>query len=146
MICAYITSLKRTWDPHYSINAALWSDWPLHTSGASPRIQACDTRPLLLVWGGWGLGTRLRNPSAPPHPPRWNPDLHCSYILCTYIRYSCVHKTHVSPTLKLMEVQLYSAPNYHTMELSMWDGHIFSGLDSLPNSDSFDNSILNECI
>jgi len=26
---------------------------------ASPRIWTCDTRPLLLAWAGWGLGTRL---------------------------------------------------------------------------------------
>ena len=31
------------------INAALRSDWPLHTCGASPWIWTCDTRPLLLV-------------------------------------------------------------------------------------------------
>ena len=27
--------------------------------GISPRIQACDTRPLLLAWAGWGLSMRL---------------------------------------------------------------------------------------
>ena len=45
------------------IYAALRFDWPLHTSGASPRIWTCDNRPLLLTWAGWGLGTR---PSIPP--------------------------------------------------------------------------------
>ena len=34
-------------------------DWLLHVSGASPRIWTCDTRPLLLAWARWGLGTRL---------------------------------------------------------------------------------------
>ena len=41
------------------INTALRFDWPLQASGASPRIRTCDTRPLLLAWAGWGLGTRL---------------------------------------------------------------------------------------
>ena len=29
--------------------------------GINPRIQACDTRPLLPVWAGWGLSMRLVN-------------------------------------------------------------------------------------
>ena len=29
------------------------------STSASPRIQACDTRPLLLTRAGWGLGMRL---------------------------------------------------------------------------------------
>ena len=33
-------------------------DWPLHASGASPRIWVSDIRLLLLAWAGWGLGMR----------------------------------------------------------------------------------------
>ena len=40
------------------INVALQFHWLLYASVAIPRIQACDTRPLLLVRAGWGLGMR----------------------------------------------------------------------------------------
>ena len=39
-------------------HSAIW----LYPSGASPRIWTCHTRPLLLVWAGWGPGTRLGEP------------------------------------------------------------------------------------
>ena len=41
------------------INATLRFDWPLHASGASPRIWTCDTRLLLLAvnWVGSGHET-----------------------------------------------------------------------------------------
>ena len=43
-------------------NATLQFHWSLHASGASPSIWICDMGPLLLMWAGWGLLTRLENP------------------------------------------------------------------------------------
>ena len=43
-------------------NATLQFHWSLHASGASPSIWICDMGPLLLMWAGWGLVTRLENP------------------------------------------------------------------------------------
>ena len=45
--------------PFLPINASLQFDWLLYTSRTSPRIWTHDTRPHLLAWAGWGLGTRL---------------------------------------------------------------------------------------
>ena len=36
-------------------NAALGFHWPLHSSGASPRVWSCNTRPLLHEWTGMRL-------------------------------------------------------------------------------------------
>ena len=66
------------------INAILQFDWPLHVSGTSPRIWTCDTRPLLLAWAGWGLGTRLRV-SSPLKKKKRHLETRtmCSVFICT---------------------------------------------------------------
>ena len=72
-----------------SINAPLWFDWPLYASGASPRIWTCDTRPFLLAWAGWSLGTRLTFVLL---NICWGWGSHAISDACTYI-------AHMSPSL-----------------------------------------------
>ena len=43
--------------PHWQICNPTLTITRLRSAG--PRIWTCDTRPFLLAWAGWGLGTRL---------------------------------------------------------------------------------------